>query len=179
MHNIKVVAQDRITFLPAPRGKSNASRLSAPRVIAFGEVPQLVYWQTLVTLQSLTDSKVPRTGTFVAANFEEGNLPNDGALKISWSPAEPDTSAARSCRLLLSKGHRVTVFDNLCHSRRGALPPEAATFIQGDLADRILLEQTLTAGAFDGILHFAALIEAGESDEGTLRSTSATTPSEP
>ena len=65
-------------------------------------------------------------------------------------------------RILLEKGHRVTIYDNLCHSRRTALPP-AATFVEGDLADRTLLEKTLNEGRFDGILHFAALIEAGES----------------
>ncbi len=65
-------------------------------------------------------------------------------------------------RILLQKGHQVTIFDSLCHSRRAALPP-AATFIEGDLADRALLDQTLNHGRFDGILHFAALIEAGES----------------
>jgi UDP-glucose 4-epimerase len=65
-------------------------------------------------------------------------------------------------RLLLHAGHTVTVFDNFCHSRRDALAP-GATLIEGSLADRALLDQTLTATRYDGILHFAALIEAGES----------------
>ncbi|MEI9979350.1 MAG: UDP-glucose 4-epimerase GalE [Edaphobacter sp.] len=65
-------------------------------------------------------------------------------------------------RLLLQQGHAVTVFDNLCHSKRIAMAPDA-DFIEGDVADRTLLEQTLTAGRFDGVMHFAALIEAGES----------------
>lgn len=65
-------------------------------------------------------------------------------------------------RLLLRKGYEVTIFDNLCHSRRQALP-EGATFVQGSLADRPLLESTLRQGPFDGVMHFAALIEAGES----------------
>jgi UDP-glucose 4-epimerase len=65
-------------------------------------------------------------------------------------------------RILLAKGHAVTIFDNLCHSRRTSLPP-AAAFVEGSLADRALLEDTLSAGRFDGVLHFAALIEAGES----------------
>jgi UDP-glucose 4-epimerase len=65
-------------------------------------------------------------------------------------------------RLLLAQGHAVTVYDNLCHSKRLAVA-EAARFIEGDVADRALLEQTLTAGRFDGVMHFAALIEAGES----------------
>ena len=65
-------------------------------------------------------------------------------------------------RLLLAAGHRVTVYDNLCHSRREALASEAR-FIEGDLADRSLIESTLREDSFDGVMHFAALIEAGES----------------
>jgi UDP-glucose 4-epimerase len=66
------------------------------------------------------------------------------------------------CRILLQQGHFVTIYDNLCHSRREALAP-GATYVEGALADRELLEKTLSEGKFDGILHFAALIEAGES----------------
>jgi UDP-glucose 4-epimerase len=65
-------------------------------------------------------------------------------------------------RLLLGRGHSVTVYDNLCHSKRLAVA-EAAEFVEGDVADRALLEKTLRAGRFDGVMHFAALIEAGES----------------
>ena len=65
-------------------------------------------------------------------------------------------------RLLLDAGHSVSIFDNLCHSKREALPA-AAEFIEGDLADRMLLEKTLNGRHFDGVMHFAALIEAGES----------------
>jgi UDP-glucose 4-epimerase len=65
-------------------------------------------------------------------------------------------------RLLLSKGHAVTVYDNLCHSKRLAVA-EKAQFVEGDIADRALLEKTLRNGPFDGVMHFAALIEAGES----------------
>ncbi|HZY63196.1 MAG TPA: UDP-glucose 4-epimerase GalE [Edaphobacter sp.] len=65
-------------------------------------------------------------------------------------------------RMLLAQGHMVTVFDNLCHSKREALA-EGAEFVQGDLADRALVEKTLNSGRFDGVMHFAALIEAGES----------------
>lgn len=65
-------------------------------------------------------------------------------------------------RLLLAQGHAVTVFDNLCHSKRLAVAPNAE-FVEGDIADRELLEKTLRAERFDGVMHFAALIEAGES----------------
>lgn len=65
-------------------------------------------------------------------------------------------------RLLLSQGHTVTIYDNLCHSKRLAVA-DGATFVEGDLADRALIEKTLREGRFDGVMHFAALIEAGES----------------
>jgi UDP-glucose 4-epimerase len=65
-------------------------------------------------------------------------------------------------RLLLAGGHAVTVYDNLCHSKRLAVADEAK-FVEGDVADRALLESTLAEGRFDGVMHFAALIEAGES----------------
>jgi UDP-glucose 4-epimerase len=65
-------------------------------------------------------------------------------------------------RLLVAQGHSVTVYDNLCHSRRLAVAPDAS-FVEGDIADRGLLEKTLSEGRFDGVMHFAALIEAGES----------------
>jgi UDP-glucose 4-epimerase len=69
--------------------------------------------------------------------------------------------------LLLSQGHQSTVFDNLCHARR-EMVPAGVEFIAGDLADRGLIERILKAAKnegkpFDAVLHFAALIEAGES----------------
>jgi UDP-glucose 4-epimerase len=65
-------------------------------------------------------------------------------------------------RILLKAGHTVTIYDNLCHSKREAVAP-GATFIEADIADRSRIEQTLRDGKFDGVMHFAALIEAGES----------------
>jgi UDP-glucose 4-epimerase len=65
-------------------------------------------------------------------------------------------------RLLLAGGVGVTVYDNLSHSKRAAVAA-GAEFVEGDVADRPLLEKTLETGRFDGVMHFAALIEAGES----------------
>ena len=65
-------------------------------------------------------------------------------------------------RILMRGGHEVCIYDNLCHSRRSAVPQEAQ-FVEGALEDRTLLEKTLAQGQFDGVMHFAALIEAGES----------------
>jgi UDP-glucose 4-epimerase len=62
---------------------------------------------------------------------------------------------------LAQQGHSVTVYDNLCHATR-ALLPAGIEFVEGELADRNSLETLLSAG-FDGVIHLAALIEAGES----------------
>lgn len=64
-------------------------------------------------------------------------------------------------RVLTQNGHAAVVYDNLCHATRSMLPP-GVEFIQGELSDRARLEKTLASG-IDGVMHFAALIEAGES----------------
>jgi UDP-glucose 4-epimerase len=69
--------------------------------------------------------------------------------------------------LLAERGHKAFIFDNLGHGRRDLLPA-GPVFIHGDLGDRAALEslfiEAQTKGEpFDGVLHFAALIEAGES----------------
>jgi UDP-glucose 4-epimerase len=69
--------------------------------------------------------------------------------------------------LLAAKGHQAVVFDNLSHGRRDLLPA-GVEFVEGELADRAALENLFIAAKeqcqpFDGVLHFAALIEAGES----------------
>jgi len=64
--------------------------------------------------------------------------------------------------LLVRAGHSVTVVDNLCHARREAVP-EGVEFVQADIADHATIEALLRRVKPDGVLHFAALIEAGES----------------
>jgi len=69
--------------------------------------------------------------------------------------------------LLIAKGHQAVVYDNLSHGRRDLLPA-GVDFVEGDLAEREKLENLFIAARqvgqpFDGVLHFAALIEAGES----------------
>jgi UDP-glucose 4-epimerase len=63
-------------------------------------------------------------------------------------------------RLLLDAGHQVVVLDDLSTGHAEALAPDAE-FVRGRIHDaaRVL---TTDAG-FDGVLHFAALIAAGES----------------
>jgi UDP-glucose 4-epimerase len=69
--------------------------------------------------------------------------------------------------LLVEKGHQAVAFDNLSHGRRELLPP-GVDFVEGELSDRGALESLFISAQkqgqpFDGVLHFAALIEAGES----------------
>jgi len=65
-------------------------------------------------------------------------------------------------RLLLKSGHKVTVYDNL-RNKDASVVAKGATLVHGDLADAVLLERVMTETHFDGVMHFAALIEAGES----------------
>jgi UDP-glucose 4-epimerase len=58
--------------------------------------------------------------------------------------------------------HRVVVYDNLSHGYRAAVPNGAA-FEQGDIADAECIASLLRQHKIDAVLHFAALIEAGES----------------
>lgn len=64
--------------------------------------------------------------------------------------------------LLAGAGHQVTVIDSLVHSLRTSVP-KGVDFIELDLADRVRLEQVLRDTQPEGVFHFAALIEAGES----------------
>jgi UDP-glucose 4-epimerase len=69
--------------------------------------------------------------------------------------------------LLLDRGHKPVIVDNLCHGRRD-LVPSGVEFLAGDVADRSLIEGLFRSASrdgapFEGVMHFAALIEAGES----------------
>ncbi len=59
------------------------------------------------------------------------------------------------------QGIQMEVFDNLSHGHREAVPREAELVV-GELADGAALDQIMRAGKFDAVMHFAALIEAGE-----------------
>jgi UDP-glucose 4-epimerase len=65
-------------------------------------------------------------------------------------------------KLLVARGHTVIVYDNLCHAK-AAMVPEGVTFIEGDVADTKRLEKIFEERSVAGVMHFAALIEAGES----------------
>ena len=63
---------------------------------------------------------------------------------------------------LLRAGHVVIVFDNLAKGHFHAVP-ERAIFVKGDLEDKAALDRLFREYRADAVLHFAALIEAGES----------------
>lgn len=63
---------------------------------------------------------------------------------------------------LIKAGHSVSVYDSLVTGHRLAIP-EGAKFIEADLSDSHTLVKVLTDEKFDAVMHFAALIEAGES----------------
>lgn len=69
---------------------------------------------------------------------------------------------------LLDGGWPVVVLDNLTTGFRWAVD-ERATFVEGDLADQALVEETLAAHAVGAIMHFAGSIIVPESVENPLK----------
>jgi len=65
---------------------------------------------------------------------------------------------------LIRAGHEVVVFDSLVRGHRSAVPKEA-TFVRGDLLDQEALARLFEEHDFLDVMHFAALIESGESME--------------
>ncbi len=64
-------------------------------------------------------------------------------------------------QMLLDRGHEPVVFDNLSTGYRDAVP--TGRLVEGDLADPAALEGLFAAQRFDGVMHFASLIQVGES----------------
>jgi UDP-glucose 4-epimerase len=63
---------------------------------------------------------------------------------------------------LLRAGHRVIVYDDLRHGHRRAVP-KSAEFIVGEVGEREALGRAFQKHRPEAVMHFAALIEAGES----------------
>jgi len=63
---------------------------------------------------------------------------------------------------LRDAGHDVTVVDDLSRGRRN-VAPEGVRFVQADATDPDAIRPTIAAGGFEACLHFAALIEVGDS----------------
>ncbi len=69
---------------------------------------------------------------------------------------------------LIGEGEQVTVFDNLSQGHRAAVHPEAA-FVRGDLADATALDDLMSQGSFDAVMHFASYSLVGESVQKPLK----------
>ncbi len=63
---------------------------------------------------------------------------------------------------LVEAGHQVVVYDNLSHGHRDAVHKDAR-LIEGDIADQTKLQQVFREHKIEAVMHFAAIIEAGES----------------
>ena len=74
---------------------------------------------------------------------------------------------SHAARQLHTDGHGVVVFDNLFRGHRAAVPDDVP-FVQADILDTDVVEQTLRKYAIDCVMHFAALTYVGESVEQPL-----------
>ena len=63
---------------------------------------------------------------------------------------------------LLAKGERIVVLDDLVHGHRAALPPDIPLY-EGKTGDRELVARIVREHDVESCIHFAALIEVGES----------------
>lgn len=70
---------------------------------------------------------------------------------------------AHACKALTKAGYKPVVFDNLIYGHREAV--RWGPLIEGDLADRSLLAETIRQHEIAAIMHFAAFAYVGESIE--------------
>jgi UDP-glucose-4-epimerase GalE len=68
---------------------------------------------------------------------------------------------SHTVKLLLARGHEVTVFDSLVYGHRAAVP--ADQLVVGDLADVAAVEKVLADRRVEAVVHFAAFAYVGES----------------
>ena len=69
---------------------------------------------------------------------------------------------------LIDAGRKVVVVDNLETGFRAAVHPDAA-FYEGDIRDRAFLDSVFEKEDIDGVIHFAANSQVGESMEKPLK----------
>ena len=75
---------------------------------------------------------------------------------------------SHTARALVDAGHDVVVADNLETGFRAAVP-EKARFYQGDIRDRAFVDQVFESESIDGVIHFAANSQVGESMRDPLK----------
>ena len=64
-------------------------------------------------------------------------------------------------KMLLADGHQVITFDNLSGGFRDAVL--GGEFVEGDLADRVALDNVFALHQPDAVMHYASFIQVGES----------------
>jgi UDP-glucose 4-epimerase len=68
---------------------------------------------------------------------------------------------SHTVKILLEKGYEPVIFDNLSSGHRDLLP--GGIFIQADLREREKIEKVIREYRIEAVIHFAALIQVGES----------------
>jgi UDP-glucose 4-epimerase len=76
---------------------------------------------------------------------------------------------SHTTHLLAGRGHRIVVLDNLVFGHREAIVDSGVELVNGDIADRGLLEKLFSSYRFDAVIHFAAFAYVGESVHEPLR----------
>jgi UDP-glucose 4-epimerase len=75
---------------------------------------------------------------------------------------------SHAAHLLVERGEKVVVVDNLS-TGTGALVPQDATFIRGDIGDQELIRLTVQEHGVDAVMHFAGSIVVPQSIEAPLQ----------
>jgi UDP-glucose-4-epimerase GalE len=68
---------------------------------------------------------------------------------------------SHAAKALVRAGHRVVVYDNLAAGHREAV--KYGDFVQGDILDFPMLQETMQKYGVDAVMHFAAFLDVGES----------------
>ena len=75
---------------------------------------------------------------------------------------------SHTVRAMLEAGYQVVVADNLSTGFRAAVPA-ACRFYEGDIRDAAFLARLFEQENIDGVIHFAAFSQVGESGKLPLR----------
>ena len=75
---------------------------------------------------------------------------------------------SHTARALVDAGHDVVVADNLETGFRAAVPAKAR-FYEGDIRDRAFVDHVFDSEKIDGVIHFAANSQVGESMRDPLK----------
>lgn len=70
---------------------------------------------------------------------------------------------SHTVRMLVAKGYRVVVLDNLVYGHKEAIVDPSVELMEGDIGDEELLKSLFEAHQFEAVLHFAAYAYVGES----------------